>query len=522
MHILSAQESTPDVALPQYPVVAFEHLMYADDRAGYPMTFVMRWTFAGRLERDAFGAAIGKALRRHPLLSARMRGDAALPTQQLAWIVDANPDVPLDWDTDATPLPASFKAGIDLTRAIGIRLYMRESITQSVLTVQVHHAASDAIGLVRFIEDVLGFYNMGGMADPAQLAILEPSRLLARGDFQLSTVERRARRFRDLQRISLYFRKFPAPLASGQPKVATSSGPAIADASLTLDAAQIVGLKAGARLANATVNDVLLRDLFVTLDDWNKRHGGRRPVRLSMPINMRRLGDERIPAANIVSMGFLDRQGAQLDNGAKLLASVKNESSFIKSHFMGHAVIVVAAAMGLVKNGMKTLMTPRRPWLCSATAVLSNLGAPLAHTRLARNPLHQVLARGVPLVKIELFPPTRPYTAIAVGAVSYAGEVNITAHIDPTVLAQADASAIFERFKEALTQSLEAPLEVRAEMSQLLAKHAARRSGATAFRSLSIGKNVHVEAPLLPGHTPHEAYLPAASAAPTVPSAPSS
>lgn len=477
----------------EWDVAAFEHVMLADDRQGMPMTFSLRLVFAGALERTRFAAAARAAVARHPLLHARVRGDIGGRTAALRWVVEPESPVAIDWDDDRVPLPTWTKARLNLHEAPGLKIFVRQGAHQTIVTVQAHHAVTDALGAARWVEDLLALYN----DQPALLIPLEVERLAARGMFHLSAADCRARLMRDIQRIVLFFRKFPQPIL-GSASGAARGGAELARAvPLTLSGSDLESLKASGRARSATVNDVLLRDLFVTLDRWNREHGGRAPIRLAMPISMRRLGDERMPVANVVSMCFLDRAPKELDDPEALLDGIAAETRFIKSHFMGHALIVVARVLGRVKGGLKALMTPRRPWHCSSTAVLSNLGAPFAQSRLPRDAQGRILVRGVPLTRCELLPPVRPNTPLALGVLAYAGEVNLSFHYDPGVLTAAEADQIKGLFGAVLRDSLSEVGEERAEFSQLLVKHAARTRLSTPFRGLPIGKNVHVEAPPL-------------------------
>ncbi len=82
---------------------------------------------------------------------------------------------------------------------------------------------------------------------------------------------------------------------------------------------------------------------------------------------------------------------------------------------------------------MRRMLAGRR---CMSTAVLSNLGVQLDETPLPRR-RGRIMAGNVMLAQIEFFPPVRPFTRVAVGAVTYAGELNIAVHYDRRSLAVA-------------------------------------------------------------------------------------
>ena len=91
---------------------------------------------------------------------------------------------------------------------------------------------------------------------------------------------------------------------------------------------EVQKLTAAVAEAEVTANDWLLRDFFVAVDDFRARHQVTTPsewIRLSVPMNLRREADNRMPAANVVSMVFLDRTPKQIANSTGLLASIHEE-----------------------------------------------------------------------------------------------------------------------------------------------------------------------------------------------------
>src|SRR5262249_9224476 len=79
--------------------------------------------------------------------------------------------------------------------------------------------------------------------------------------------------------------------------------------SMSLDRSEHQRLRNAAGEKGATLNDLLLRDLFLALDDWNQTQGFRRarPLRIMMPTDLRESEDCEMPAANLTSYAFLNR-----------------------------------------------------------------------------------------------------------------------------------------------------------------------------------------------------------------------
>ena len=501
------------------PFVGFEHFMYADDRPSHPMTFWLRVTARGQVEAERFGQAVRDTLKRHPLLAARIDGAASEPLQRLAWVAAPELKPLVDIAPAGAPLAHS---PLDPTRALPFRVYVRQGVEEAKIWLEMHHAACDGLGAMRFLEDLLALYA-GADDKSVSLRPLDAALLADRGRFHLTPGERLQRLPRDLSRAALFFRNVADPLASRGP----GSGVGIHKPSVQtreLASVEVRRLKAATRQTGGTVNDLLLRDLFLAVDEWNRTVGERRRIRLAMPISMRRFEDQEMPAANVVSMCFLDRQGKLLDDPAALLASIVSETRSLKAHAMGHALLMVIGCFARRRRGLTWLLTPRLGRRCLASAVLSNLGEPLRSARLPRNDLGELKAHGLVITRVELLPPVRPSTAAALGVVTYAGRMALSLHFDAAALAPEEADSLLDAFVARLRAS-QAPEQAEGGslLDRLVTEHAARRKHAEPFRSLPMGKHAQVvptfpELPMAPQPKalPSAAAVVAAAAVPFV------
>lgn len=460
---------------------ALEHFMLADDRREHPMTFAIRAEISGELVQTQLIRAVEDAKARHPLLCMTVVGKSTELRTALRWEASSLAAF-VDVAMEGTPLrPPGRTAAIDLTRELPFRIYVRQGRGCAQLLIQMHHAAADATGAVRFLEDIVAAYARLSGETVAQRP-LDPALLAARGTFHLSKRDWRKRLLRDLGRAFLFFRIRPKPLAADLPArrpFVDADWPA--SHSRTFDPSAVEDLRSGAKAHGATLNDRLLAEMFMTVDEWNREHGGPRRVRLAMAINMRRPEDDHMPAANIVSMAFLDRTPGAIQSGS-LLASVVAETQYIKRHSMGFTLLRVATWCGNVRRGVKELMTPRWYYPCSSTVVLSNLGQPLASSPLPRDAEGRITAGGLTLLQLCLMPPVRPGTAVAFGVVTYAGRMTITAHYDQTVLSPKGAELLLVRYASALRQTM---VDATGRVKGLAGKRAK-----DPFRSLPFGKNV--------------------------------
>ena len=123
------------------------------------------------------------------------------------------------------------------------------------------------------------------------------------------------------------------------------------------------------------LNDLLLRDYFLTLAHWNRgTDKARRPLRILVPTNMRRREDYRMPAANVFSFAFLTRRLRDCENREVLLASIRDEMATIKRQKRGlyfeSSLRLFCIWPALSRFSLKCSWT-------FATAIFSNLGAGL-------------------------------------------------------------------------------------------------------------------------------------------------
>jgi hypothetical protein len=170
-----------------------------------------------------------------------------------------------------------------------------------------------------------------------------------------------------------------------------------------------------------------------------------------MPVNLRRPADAALSAANSVGMAFLDRSARHCAaDPDQLLADVIRETQEIKTSLFGGPLLRVAACLGRWPGGLCQMMTPRWPFSCGATAVLSNLGTVLTQSPLPRDERGQLQTGGLTLLRLELLPPVRPGTVVALGVVTYAGRMTISVRHDPAALSFARARTLVTAFGAAL------------------------------------------------------------------------
>ena len=429
------------------PFTPIEELMLHQDSRAYPYTCFIRLTFAGGLDREAFKRAAREALARQPLLAARVDAGRRRPR----WKLEEDPTPEVIWREGEITEQFPTADYLDVARG-GLRLLVTRGEHASDLAVQFLHACCDGLGIFQFIHDLLILYAVETCAKVQRDALprLERSSLERRGKFGLTW--RKLLKMAPKQAVGLFgVRQFlmrsPAPIVAHERESATAATPDPYPTACArhLDLAASDALRAAAKDAGVTTNDLLARDLFVALREFRLARGiaeDERWLRLMIPMSLRTAADRKLPAANVVSSVFLDRRGSDIADREQLLASVTDEMQLIKSHQLGFTFIFSLHLSRLSPGGLRRTARSDR---CTNSAVFTNLGR-----ILARGPLPRVdgelICGDVRLSNVEILAPVTPYTCAAFAACWYANRLSITLHYDPRVLSAEDARELLGLF----------------------------------------------------------------------------
>ena len=316
----------------------FEWFMLEDDQPGYPMTFVFWLRLSGHIRRSAFESALEAALARHPLLHAVVE----LPAQSLPfWKPNSEIAPYLDWDAQGTPLGCTAGERIDLTSEAGLRVWVRQGEDSARVTLQFHHACCDGLGALQFIGDLLGAYGIRTAAGDGRptLQPLDENRLLTRDDdFSESlppSSDRSQKKGTALRRTFESCSCHASPLNLPRTAAFPENDHALfaGICTRTLDSEQSRCLLAAARRQGVTLNDLLLCWMFLTIVRWNEQHGSRPPrpwLSVAMPASLREPKDDRMPAANRVTINFIIRAIDDCRDARSLLKSIHQETAGIR------------------------------------------------------------------------------------------------------------------------------------------------------------------------------------------------
>jgi len=434
------------------PLVPFERFMLKDDRGGYPIVYAFRLHFGGQIDREAFAEGVRFASGRHPLLRSVVKGRRWIATDQVP---------PIYWHGESDPLEPAYAERIDLSREIGVQIFVRQGPQHAAVVFRFHHATCDAMGAYRFFEDLLARYHELVTGESGSLALreLDLERLRTRSTFGLTpppAKEQIKHLFTGLRESATYYRRAPQPLAAPQPYRKEGYFPPGQEgfATVGIDETLYRQLRKAAKHAGANLNDLLLRDLFLTARTWNAEHGkgdDRDWLQLMMPCGLREGEDKTMPAANVMSYAFLTHRAGEGDDPARLLSELVEATEAIRKYRLSLYFIGAIATVDAVPGLLHTLMRLPR---CFATTVLTNVGDPSRRFSV-RFPRENGLLRigNLLLEDIDGAPPVRPRTRAGFSAHTYGGRMRLGIRCDRHHFTLEDMQRLLDSFLTQLTQT---------------------------------------------------------------------
>jgi hypothetical protein len=423
------------------------------------MSIVARLRFAGRFQRDAAAVAWRQVIARHPFLRAVV---TERPRRRPDW-TPANNLPTLQWTNDSLRDRLPAMQPIDLTREPGLRAWVSSDSQQSSMVLQLHHAICDGKGLTQIVDDFLHSYARA--ADQGrthgELAVRDESLLAKRGTFGLTAkklLKMLPAQLSGLFGAGQFLMRKPVPLLANESGIehrlaGRMPDPFPAVRTGRLDADELRRLSTMAADRRVTVNDWLLRDFFLAIRDIRRRHdtpGAKEWMRITVPINLRQPGDERMPAANVVSMVFVDRTPTQCAEPSELLHSIHDEMALIRRRQLGFTFIWSLHALRALPGGMAGRVGNGR---CEATSVVTNLGRVFSDSTL---PLRggKLAAANLTLEDFEAFAPPREGTAATIALIFYSGGLNICLQYDGRRLTTAQAEDLLATYLRTIRASL--------------------------------------------------------------------
>jgi NRPS condensation-like uncharacterized protein len=326
---------------------------------------------------------------------------------------------------------------------------------QTRVIFEIHHSTCDAAGLARFVGDVLCDYARQTAFADIEREPVDPALLVRRGTFGKSfrkILQSLPKQFWGLFRARTFLLNRIIPLTPDKPDrnapIPSADYPAIIHRDLTATETQDVLRKA--KQLGVTVNDLFLSAAFFAMRHWRDNHMAGKTkgvLRIAVPTNLRTSADDRMPAANVVSMVFLDRKPEQIQNTPSFYQGVYREMQHIKRCNLGWAFIHGLTAYRLIFGSFRKMIQQDRCW---TTATVTNLGRIFTDVPLPVREGRIQLGESLEIVGLETAPPVRPRTALGISVMTYVDCMTINVHYDSTVLTRSDAQFILDEMTATL------------------------------------------------------------------------
>jgi NRPS condensation-like uncharacterized protein len=330
----------------------------------------------GRLDEDEVRRAVAEAADRHPVARARMRERRGTDVRYWWEIVEALDPLPVDVvdaDTEEEREAArrehlSRVPDLDSPGPFAIRVVHHPDGDSLILN--MHHAAGDGLGALRFLGSIARAY--GGEEDPVPdvdpLAVRDIRQLVGR----TSITDRVGR---TLETIKYLARGVARPA-----RVAPDGGEDRPGYGFALTAFEAKETEKLGRLRRdgATVNDVLLGALGVAIRRWNDEHDAVTPVTyLMMPVNLRPKEWRFDVVANYASYVTVRLDPEELEDLPSAISAAAERTREIKEQKLAGLIVDLVEFPTVLPTGIKQRLQELIPLtgdFVVDTAVLSNLG----------------------------------------------------------------------------------------------------------------------------------------------------
>ena len=445
--------------MPSLSFTPFEESLYVDDCPAYPWNILFRLTFNGPLDRAIWDSALAAVVARHPFFCAAVHR-SKFGRFSWVWPDDGRPtsSVVVHWNEHVVGTWPAVQR-LSLEQGSALEIWIAEAAGRTEVLLHFHHVAVDGLGAEQVIGDLLLAYAAFTRGESPDWVSLDDARLRRRGTYGYNAIKF----FRNLPKLSVgllgikqFLARKPVPLLPHEPAPRSTPLPTTYPAIRThvFSVAETQTLLAAARASGSTLNDLLARDLFLSLHQWREVRTtvpDDEWLRLLVPINMRTPDDRTMPAANVMSTIFLDRNGAQLrGDAATLLQTVHDEMALIKRNDLGLIYLLSLRVSGIFPGVMERAVHKQK--FCS-TAILTNILRPLDALPLPRSDgLLQV--GDIRLDDFEFFAPVRPLTCASFGISTYAGRLHVGLQADSRFLSASDINELQAYYIEQISRSL--------------------------------------------------------------------
>jgi NRPS condensation-like uncharacterized protein len=249
------------------------------------------------------------------------------------------------------------------------------------------------------------------------------------------------------------FGRHAIPLAISSPLADTSPRkPHIVRFQIDVDTT--LQLKQSAAALQSSLNSLLIRDLLITIDQWQttlpqKPNGTH--LRIMIPINERGVEHRHSAACNHCSMINLERTREEVRDPVKLLASIEQEMGVIQKWKLSLNFWRALSVFRWLPHGLRRVQTSE----VAATASLTNLGRLRLNSNIAtRDADPPNSSKPLRLTNFEIAAPLMHGTMAAFAVAYFQNELKVTVQYDPHHLTVEQAHKLMDQYLGTLLGNL--------------------------------------------------------------------
>ncbi|MEQ9409205.1 MAG: condensation domain-containing protein [Fuerstiella sp.] len=472
----AALQTTDEQPCFPLPLAPFEAYMLADHRPDYPMHFYIGMHFSGALDRERFRQALTEAIKRHPLLRARIRQRFGRSPVWESGTGVCLRECARGFD-DLSEVQQA--AEIDLTVETGLRTWLYAKPAEAQVLFEFHHSCCDGLGALVFLEDVLVAYDRIVRGMPTEQNAVRVSELRRRAAIPLSVGQAVRKIPLDVQDFFRILFRRPAIVAESVPSAdivdraditstQSEDGTQSAGGTQSQDGdgrsavlshrfgtAELNALLTESRAQSATLNSLLMKAVYQSLDQWMSRNGdtGHRWIRMGVPASTRADRQAATSCCNQVTIMFLDQHSREIRQGESLLTRVTEQTRFHRDSNIWYSMLQLLDFLAVVPPLLRLYLRANRR-MC--TTIVSNVGRAFEACTLPRTD-GRLKAGDLQLTGLNFLSPLRPGTEVTFGIVTYAGTLSLNMHYKPQRIAEPEARRLFEQLVRNILDSADVP-----------------------------------------------------------------
>jgi NRPS condensation-like uncharacterized protein len=422
------------------PFSVVDEIMGFADSPQYPVSVHIEVKAPGQLNAEKMQAAVHAALDMHPLARARK-----LPPKPR--------DKQLFWEITPTPgsdpflvIEGGSEAGVSRARnqllslqvplhdSPPLRVWLVRCDSGDHLILNVHHAAADGIGTLRFLRSILHAYNdqPDETADVDALEVRDLHQLYSASNLVAQT--RRLKSFASSMQAQM---KENTPISANDGLDSTGYG----CFHLTLEAEDVATLNPKKHTAG-TFNDLLVAAMHAAVEIWNERQGDDSDIlKVTSPVNLRPKEWWFEVFGNFAMAFATHTTPVDRESPAQLMTTITDQSRVAKEKGFAEAMLV-----GL---GMNTKLPV---WV--KNLMFSNPGekAPVGITLTNAGRIGEELSFGDDgeAVEVWMSPPAAMPDGLGLGITNYNGKIHLAFRHCYELLSDDSVADFAELYRETL------------------------------------------------------------------------